>query len=247
MSERKRAALVTGSGKNIGRACLLALAESGFNVVVNGSSDRTSCDTVAEEARALGVDALVVMADVGDKTACDAMAAEAISHFGGIDVLINNAAIRPSHAFTDITDEIWERVLDVNMNAAFRLSRACLPGMVERGWGRIVNFAGMNAIHGYNGRAHVSVSKHGSWGLTKALGKEFGPKGITTNIISSGPIAGDHSDPAMAEHIASMKARVPVGRLGTPEEIAGMVSYLVSDQGGFMNGQLIQVNGGTET
>ncbi|MEQ8229660.1 MAG: SDR family oxidoreductase [Rhodospirillales bacterium] len=247
MSERKRAALVTGSGKNIGRACLLALAESGFNVVVNGSSDRTSCDTTAEEARALGVDALVVMADVGDKAACDAMAAEAIGHFGGIDVLINNAAIRPSHAFTDITDEIWERVLDVNMNAAFRLSRACLPGMVERGWGRIVNFAGMNAIHGYNGRAHVSVSKHGSWGLTKALGKEFGPKGITTNIISSGPIAGDHSDPAMAEHIASMKARVPVGRLGTPEEIAGMVSYLVSDQGGFMNGQLIQVNGGTET
>ena len=79
------------------------------------------------------------------------------------------------------------------------------------------------------------------------MGKEFGPKGITTNIISSGPIAGDHSDPAMAEHIASMKARVPVGRLGTPEEIAGMVSYLVSDQGGFMNGQLIQVNGGTET
>ena len=144
MSERKRAALVTGSGKNIGRACLLALAESGFNVVVNGSSDRTSCDTTAEEARALGVDALVVMADVGDKSACDAMAAEAISHFGGIDVLINNAAIRPSHTFTDITDEIWERVLDVNMNAAFRLSRACLPGMVERGWGRIVNFAGLN-------------------------------------------------------------------------------------------------------
>ncbi|MEQ8805046.1 MAG: SDR family oxidoreductase [Rhodospirillales bacterium] len=247
MTERKRAALVTGSGKNIGRACVLALARDGFNVVINGSSDRASCDATAEDARALGADALVIMADVGDKAACDAMAAEAIGHFGGIDVLINNAAIRPSHSFLDITDDVWERVLDVNMNAAFRLARACLPGMVDRGWGRIVNFAGMNAIHGYNGRAHVSVSKHGSWGLTKALGKEFGPKGVTTNIISSGPIAGDHSDPAMAEHIASMKARVPVGRLGTPEEIAGMIAYLVSDQGGFMNGQLIQINGGTET
>lgn len=247
MTERKRAALVTGSGKNIGRACVLALAKDGFNVVINGSSDRGACDATADDARALGADALVIMADVGDKAACDAMAAEAISHFGGIDVLINNAAIRPSHSFLDITDDTWERVLDVNMNAAFRLARACLPGMVERGWGRIVNFAGMNAIHGYNGRAHVSVSKHGSWGLTKALGKEFGPKGITTNIISSGPIAGDHTDPAMAEHIASMKARVPVGRLGTPEEIAGMIAYLVSDQGGFMNGQLIQINGGTET
>lgn len=247
MTERKRAALVTGSGKNIGRACVLALARDGFNVVINGSSDRGACDKTADDARALGADALVIMADVGDKAACDAMAAEAIRHFGGIDVLINNAAIRPSDSFLDITDETWERVLDVNMNAVFRLARACLPGMVERGWGRIVNFAGMNAIHGYNGRAHVSVSKHGSWGLTKSLGKEFGPKGITTNIISSGPIAGDHADPAMAEHIASMKARVPVGRLGTPEEIAAMIAYLVSDQGGFMNGQLIQINGGTET
>ncbi len=246
-TERKRAALITGSGKNIGRATALALAEDGYNVVINGSSDKASCDEVAEKARALGAEALVIMADVGDKDACDAMAKQAIEHFGGIDVLVNNAAVRPSHAFLDMTDEIWDRVLDVNMNAAFRLCRACIPGMVERGWGRIVNFAGMNAIHGYNGRAHVSVSKHGSWGLTKALGKEFGPKGITTNIISSGPIGGDHKDPAMAEHIAHMKARVPLGRLGTPEEIAGMISYLVSDRGGFMNGQLIQINGGTET
>ena len=246
MSERKRAALVTGSGKNIGRACALALARDGFNVVINGSSDRVACDDTADEARTIGAEALVIMADVGDKAACDALAAEAIARFGGIDVLVNNAAIRPSHKFLDITDEIWDRVIDVNMNAAFRLARACLPGMVERGWGRIVNFAGMNAIHGYNGRAHVSVSKHGSWGLTKALGKEFGPKGITTNIISSGPIAG-HADPDMAAHIESMKARVPVGRLGRPEEIAAMVSYLVSDQGGFMNGQIIQINGGTET
>jgi len=246
MSERKRAALVTGSGKNIGRACALALAKDGFNVVINGSSDRTACEEAAKAARALGAETLVIMADVGDKSSCDALAAEGIARFGGIDVLVNNAAIRPSDKFLDITDDIWERVIDVNMNAAFRLARACLPGMVEKGWGRIVNFAGMNAIHGYNGRAHVSVSKHGSWGLTKALGKEFGPKGITTNIISSGPIAG-HDDPAMAAHIESMKARVPVGRLGRPEEIAAMVSYLASDQGGFMNGQIIQINGGTET
>lgn len=247
MNERKRAALVTGSGKNIGRATVLNLARDGYNVVINGSSDRAACDEVEEKAKALGAETLVIMADVGDQNACDAMAAEAIERFGGIDVLVNNAAIRPSHAFTDITDEIWERVLGVNLHGAFRLCRACLPGMVERGWGRIVNFAGMNAIHGYNGRAHVSVSKHGSWGLTKALGKEFGPKGITANIISSGPIGGDHSDPAMAKHIAEMAARVPVGRVGTPEEIAAMISYLVSDQGGFMNGQLIQINGGTET
>lgn len=247
MADRTRAALITGSGRTIGRACALALAAQGFNVAINGARDQAACDAVADEARALGVDAVVFMADIGDKAACDRLANDAIDAFGGIDVLLNNAAWRPAHAFLDITDDIWEEVMNINLNAAFRLSRACLPGMVERGWGRIINFAGMNAIHGYNGRAHVSVSKHGSWGLAKALGKEFGPKGITTNIISPGPIGGDHTDPKMAEHIASMASRVPIGRIGTCEEIAGMVTYLVSDQGAFMNGQLIQINGGTET
>ena len=247
MTERKRAALVTGSGRNIGRACVLALARDGFNVVINGSGDRAACDEVADKARALGAEALVVMTDVGSKETCDALAKAAIDAFGGVDVLINNAAIRPSQGFLEMAEEDWHRVLNVNMNAAFWLARACLPGMVDRGWGRIINMAGMNAIHGYNGRAHVSVSKHGAWGMVKALGKEFGPKGITANIISPGPIGGDHPDKAMAEHIASLKSRVPLGRVGTSEEIAGMVAHLVSDTGGFVNGQILQVNGGCET
>lgn len=247
MTERRRAALITGSGRNIGRACALALAKDGFNVVVNGSSDRDACEAVAAEARDLGVEAVVAMADVGDRAAVDGLATAAIDAFGGVDVLVNNAAIRPMTPFLEMTDEEWDRVLDVDLHAAFRLARACLPGMVERGWGRIVNFAGMNAIHGYNGRSHVSVSKHGAWGLTKSLGKEFAAQGVTTNIISPGPIGGDHTDPAMAAHIDSLKARVPMKRLGTPEEIAAMVSLLASDKGGFINGQLIQINGGTET
>jgi 3-oxoacyl-[acyl-carrier protein] reductase len=105
----------------------------------------------------------------------------------------------------------------------------------------------MNAIHGYSGRAHVSVSKHAAWGFAKALGKEFGPKGITVNCVSPGPISTGHDDPAMTAHIAEMAARVPVGRLGEPEEVAAMVALLASDRGGFINGQLLQVNGGTET
>ncbi len=247
MTDHTRAALVTGSGRNIGRAAALACASQGMNVVLNGASDRAACDAVAQEARALGVKAEVIMGDVGDKVACDDLATRAIETTGGIDVLINNAATRPSDAFLEMSDDDWERVIDVNLNAAVRLARACLPGMVDRGWGRIINFAGMNAIHGYNGRAHVSVSKHGSWGLVKALGKEFGPKGITANIISPGPIGGDHTDPKMAAHIAETATRVPMGRVGTPDEIAGMVSYLISDAGAFMNGQLIQINGGAET
>jgi 3-oxoacyl-[acyl-carrier protein] reductase len=141
----------------------------------------------------------------------------------------------------------WARVMDVNLTASFWLARACLPGMIEAGWGRIVLFAGMNAIHGYSGRAHVSVSKHGNWGLAKALAKEFGPRGVTANIVSPGPIASEHADRAMTEHIKAQVGRIPAGRLGTPEEVAAIVAFLASPQGAFINGQLIQVNGGTET
>lgn len=141
----------------------------------------------------------------------------------------------------------WRRVLDVNLNGAYWLARLCLPGMVREGWGRIVNFAGMNAIQGYNGRAHVSVSKHGGWGLTKALAKEFGPKGVTVNIVSPGPIKSDHDDPAMTAHIEAMVSRIPRGSLGDPGEVAAAVSLLASDKGAFINGQMIQVNGGAQT
>ena len=198
---------------------------------------------VADAGRA----ALVAMGDVGDAAACRAVAAAGIDRFGRIDVLVHNAAVRPSAPFLEMDEAEWREVIDVNLTASFWLARACLPGMVEAGWGRIVLFAGMNAIHGYAGRAHVSVSKHGNWGLAKALAKEFGPKGVTTNIVSPGPIASDHADRSMNEHIRAQAGRIPVGRLGTPEEVAAVVALLASDRGAFVNGQLVQVNGGAET
>ena len=247
MATARRTALVTGSGRNIGRACALALANDGFNVVVNGSANIAACDAVAAEVRALGVESFVTMGDVGIGADCKRMAAEAIAKFGAVDVLVNNAAIRPSDGFLTMTEATWRRVLAVTLDAAFWLSQACLPGMIAKKWGRIINFVGMNAIHGYAGRAHVSVAKHGVWGLTKALGKEFGPKGITTNVISPGPIAGERDDAESAKHISDMVGRIPVGRLGTAAEVAAAVALLASDGGAFINGQMIQVNGGAET
>jgi len=247
MTGTGRTALITGSGRNIGRACALALAADGVNVVLNGSSDEAACQAVAEEARALGVGAEVAMGDIGKEAGARTVAQQAINHCGGVDILVNNAAIRPSSPFLEMTEEEWTRVMNTNFQAAFWLARACLPGMVEKGWGRIINFAGMNAIHGYNGRAHVSASKHAAWGLTKALAKEFGPQGITANIISPGPIAGERDDPAMAAHIEETAARVPLGRLGTGDEVAAACALLASDRGAFINGQMIQVNGGAET
>lgn len=248
MAKAKRTALVTGGGRNIGRACVLGLAADGFNVVINGSSDRAACESVAKEAASLGVKTLVVMGDVGTPEECKRIAAEAIEAFGAVDVLVNNAALRPGKPFLEMTDTEWQRVIDVDMNAAVWLSRACLPGMLKRGWGRIVNFTGMNAIHGYAGRAPVSVAKHGVWGLTKSLAKEFGPKGVTTNAISPGPIASDvEGDDASSHHRRETMAKVPLGRMGTPVEVAATARLLVSDNGAYINGQMIQVNGGAET
>lgn len=245
---QRRTALITGSGKNIGRAIALDLAARGHNVVVNGSRDSEACDSVAAEAAKHGVEILVAMGDVGTKDKCDRIAGEALDKFGTVDVLVNNAAIRPMSPFLEMDEEEWNRVIAVDMSAAFWLARRCLPGMIDKGWGRIVNIAGMNAIQGYNGRSHVSVAKHAAWGLTKSLAKEFGARGVSTNIVSPGPIAGEHSeDPEMAAHIEAQKSKIPLGRLGLPEEIAATVSLLASDEGAFINGQLIQVNGGTQT
>ena len=248
MAANGRAALITGGGRNIGRACVLGLAEDGFNVAINGSSDKAACEKVAKEAEKFGVKAIIIMGDVGKAAECKRIADEATKAFGTVDALLNNAALRPNKPFLEMTDADWSRVIDVDMNAAVWLARACLPGMVAKGWGRIVNFAGMNAIHGHAGRAPVSVAKHGVWGLTKALAMEFGPKGITTNTISPGPIAPDTEEKnASASARAQTLARVPLGRFGKPVEVAAAARLLVSEAGGYINGQMIAVNGGGAT
>ncbi len=247
MSQTQRTALITGSGRNIGRAAALVLAKQSMNIVVNGSSNQDACEIVANEVREIGPKAIVVMGDVGDINALQNITSEAEKAFGRVDVLVNNAAVRPNSPFLETDDDEWARILDIDFHAARRLAKACLPAMIDNGWGRIINFAGMNAIHGYNGRAPVSVSKHASWGLTKSLAKEFGAKGITTNIISPGPIRPDEADPEMRAHIEGMVGRVPIGRLGEADEVAAMVGLLASEDGAFINGQLLQVNGGAET
>jgi 3-oxoacyl-[acyl-carrier protein] reductase len=247
MNQIQRTALITGSGRNIGRAAALVLAKQGMNIVVNGSSNQDACEIVANEVREIGPKAIVVMGDVGDINALQDITSEAEKAFGRVDVLVNNAAVRPNSPFLETDEDEWARILDIDFHAARRLAKACLPAMIDNGWGRIINFAGMNAIHGYNGRAPVSVSKHASWGLTKSLAKEFGVKGITTNIISPGPIRPDEADPEMRAHIEGMVGRVPIGRLGEADEVAAMVGLLASEDGAFINGQLLQVNGGAET
>jgi 3-oxoacyl-[acyl-carrier protein] reductase len=247
MTGTRRTAFVSGAGRNIGRAIALELARRGFAVIVNGATDRAACEATAELARAAGVEADVQIADIGDRDAVRRLADAALGRFGAVDVVVNNAAIRPATPFLEMDDADWYRILDVDLNAAFHTCRAFLPGMVERGWGRIVNVTGMHSIRGYPGRAPVTVAKHGLWGLTKSLGKEFGRRGITVNAISPGPIRGDYPDPAMAKHNEDQLPLIPVGRLGEPEDIAALAGFLCSEAGGFVNAQMIGSNGGMET
>jgi 3-oxoacyl-[acyl-carrier protein] reductase len=247
MTTTPRTALITGSGQNIGRAIALNLAEAGYQIVINGAKNADSCNTVAKTIQDNGGKAIVAMGDIGVREQAIGIAQTGIKEFGAIDVLVNNAAIRPDCKFLEVDEAEWDRVIDVNYRSAFWLARTCLPAMVDKGWGRIVNFTGMNAQQGYPGKAPVTVSKHAVWGLTKALAKEFGPHGITSNIISPGTIDGEANDPSHAASFEKLKAANPSGRLGSPQDIAGTVSLLVSDNGSFINGQLMQVNGGVVT
>ena len=248
MSQETLTALITGSGHNIGRSIALQLAERGMNIVVHGNLHRERAEAVAQQIRQMGRQAHVVMGDLGDPAAVDMLAEQAQAACGSIDVLVNNAAIRPESVLESLSDDDWHRVFQVNLHSAFSLTRAFVPDMKRKGFGRIVYFTGMNAMNGYVARPHVSASKHALWGLTKALAKELGPSGITVNAISPGPIGTTHPDnPEMAAHIQSMLGRIPLGRLGQPEEIAALCGFLCSTEGGFMSGQMVACNGAAQT
>ena len=244
IKQRQRTALITGSGRNIGRAIAVELAATGCNIIINGSADREACESVARDVESAGATALIAMGDVGIRDEALSIAEIGISNFGGIDVLVNNAAIRPSFDLINDDEADFQRIMDINFHAAWWLTRACLPGMISNSWGRIVNFTGMNAQQGYTGKSAVSISKHAAWGLTKSVAKEYGNKGVTANIISPGTIVADDEQPDSSEKYLSLKHKNPSGRLGDPSDIAKMVRYLTSDDAGFVNGQLVQINGG---
>jgi 3-oxoacyl-[acyl-carrier protein] reductase len=239
-----KVALVTGSGRNIGRATALKLAGEGAHVIVNARANQAEADAVADEVRDRGVKALAVLADVADKKQVDAMVARAMSEFGRIDILINNAAIRPHKPFTEVTVQDWERVRGVVLDGALYCTQAVIGSMVKNNYGRILFFTGDGAFTGGSGRAHVSAAKMGLVGMARALASEFAPHNIRANVVSPGSIDTRRDNPEWYQGRVPGAAGIPLGRQGNVDEIAATCLFLVSDDGGFITGQTIHVNGG---
>ena len=240
-----RVALVTGSGRNIGRAIILKLAAEGANVVVNARSNREEAESVAAEAAALGVESLAVVADVADEPQVGGMFAAAIERFGKVDILVSNAAIRPHKPFLELTLEDYERVRGVVLDGAFYCARAAIPSMKRNGSGRIVFLTGDGAWNGSAQRSHVSAAKMGVVGLARGLASEFAPDNIRVNVVSPGRIDTTRDLAWYPQQNMADTSEIPLGRLGAVDDIAAACVFLVTDDCGFITGQTIHVNGGT--
>jgi 3-oxoacyl-[acyl-carrier protein] reductase len=240
-----KVALVTGSGRNIGRATALMLAREGCNVVVNARANEQELNAVVREVQETGAKAIGVLADMAMKDQVEAMAARALSQFGRVDILVNNAAIRPHKPFQEVTDADWELVRGVVLDGAFYWTRALVGKMVENKYGRILFFVGDGAYSGRgSGRAHLSAAKMALVGLARGLASEFAPHNIRVNVVSPGSIDTTRANPEWYGGRPPDASGIPLGRQGKIDEIAATCRFLVTDDGGFITGQTIHVNGG---
>jgi 3-oxoacyl-[acyl-carrier protein] reductase len=238
-----KVAIVTGAGRNIGRAIARALAAGGASVVVNARSNRSEAEAVAREIQADGGKAQVHIGDVADAADVQAMADAATKHFGRLDILINNAALRRERPFAEMDYTEWRAILDVTLDGAFHCSKACLPALRESGAGTIVNIGGLSAHTGAENRAHVVTAKAGIVGFTRALACDLAAFGITVNCVVPGLIGTPRpqDQPEPAHHLTHQTL---TGARGTPEHVAATVRFLCSPGARYITGQAIHANGG---
>ena len=238
-----KVAVVTGAGRNIGRAIALALAEGGASIVVNARSNRAEAEAVAHEVETFGVKALVHIGDVADAQAVQAMAETAMQQFGRIDCLVNNAALRREKSFAEMDYREWREILDVTLDGTFHCVKACLPALRKSGAGTIVNIGGLSAHTGARGRAHVVTAKAGIVGFTRALAHDLAEDGITVNCVVPGLIGTPRpkDKPEPAHHLTHQTI---TGQRGRPDDVAAMVCFLCGPGARYINGQAIHANGG---
>lgn len=235
---------VTGGSRGIGREIVLTLAEAGADVAFTYVHNHDMAEEICHAAHDQGVRCKAYHDDVGSVAETERVVKEVIAEFGPIQILVNNAGITRDKSFLKMTKDMWDEVIQVNLNGLFNSTHAVLPGMVETGWGRIVNLASIVGQTGNFGQANYAVTKAGAIAFTETLARELARKNITVNAVAPGFIETDMTKDMSDAALAQVKAMTPVGRLGKPEEIANAVLFLASPRSGFITGQVLAVNGG---
>jgi acetoacetyl-CoA reductase len=240
-----RVAVITGGMGGLGDSISAKMHAAGFKVVVTHSSSNTKAGEWIAEHKAAGREFRAYPVDVADFDSCKECVARIDKDVGAVDILVNNAGITRDTTFKKMTKGDWDAVIRTNLDSVFNMTKQVMDGMVERGWGRVVNVSSVNGSKGAFGQTNYSAAKSGMHGFTKALALEVARKGVTVNTISPGYI-GTKMVTAIPKDVLETKIlpQIPVGRLGKPEEIAGLIIYLCSDEAAFVTGANIAINGG---
>lgn len=239
-----KVALVTGGSRGIGEAVCRALAAKGATVAVHYRTQKEMAQQAVERIRAAGGEANTFGADLSEPEAVSRLVNDVVSTWGKVDILVNNAAEMHTARVVNLSDDDWDRILSVNLSAAFRCARAVLPGMLERGWGRIISVTSQAAYNGSVSHAHYATAKAGLAGFTYSLAKEVATAGITVNMVAPGRILTDMITEEASRREAEWLAQIPMRRYGQPEEVAGAVAFLASEAAQYISGATIHVNGG---
>ena len=242
---QQRVVLVTGGMGGLGETISIKMADAGYKVAVTYSPGNSKRDQWLSDMKARGYEFTAAECDVADIDSCAKAAAAVQARLGPVDVLVNNAGITRDMTFKKMTKVDWDAVLHTNLDSVFNMSKPIVDGMVERGWGRVINVSSVNGSKGAFGQTNYAAAKAGMHGFTKSLALEVARKGVTVNTISPGYI-GTKMVTAIPKDILDSKIlpQIPVGRLGKPEEVAGLIIYLASEEAAFVTGANIAINGG---
>ncbi len=239
-----RVALVTGGATGIGAATVAALAEAKITVALQYSSSENEAKQISEQLNSKGLKVEIFRADLSQKDSVDKLVASVKAKLGDIDILINNAGLMSDASIIEMSDELWDQALNINLTAAFKLIRACAPSMVSKKWGRIINISSQVALVGSANHAHYAAAKAGLLGLTYSAAKEYGASGVTVNAVLPGRIQTNMIAQRSKGRLDEWLAQTPLNRLGKPEEVAGMINFLASEMASYVTGASINVNGG---
>ena len=239
-----RVALVTGGATGIGAATVAALAADKVSVALQYSSSENEAKQISEQLNSKGLKVEIFRADLSQKDSVDKLVANVQAKLGDIDILINNAGLMSDASIIEMSDELWDQALNINLTAAFKLIRACAPSMVSKKWGRIINISSQVALVGSANHAHYAAAKAGLLGLTYSAAKEYGASGVTVNAVLPGRIQTNMIAQRSKGRLDEWLAQTPLYRLGKPEEVAGMINFLASEMSSYVTGASINVNGG---